>query len=91
MPGRFKGLNTFYNVIIGACGYKVDQAVYNGEDQNRYCGTSNKKSGICHTEQQKHSSDQWKSHGNMKHCHKKRKEKYHQDLAAYGTSNFTVT
>ena len=27
-------------------------------------------------------ADQRKCHGNMKHCHEKRKEKYHQDLTS---------
>ena len=75
-------LSPFYDMIIRFCGHKIDQAIYQCKDQHRTSGTADEQSGICHAEQQEHPADQWKCHGNMKHCHEKRKEKYHQDLTS---------
>ena len=46
-----------------------NQPIHNSKDQ--YCSrrTSNKQLRICHSKEQEHSSDHWKCHGNMKHCH----------------------
>ena len=84
-------LSPFYDMIIRFCGHKIDQAIYQCKDQHRTGGTADEQSGICHAEQQEHPADQWKCHGNMKHCHEKRKEKYHQDLAADRAFDFPVS